>query len=126
MRYKTGLPKPSRGLQIKTKKLVVPDQSMSLQEILQRFTRNEALPIGHDTTFDEAGDEDISRLKHMDLVDKAEYVNKLHETKKRYEKQEAAKERAKREKIAAEERAKIREEELQKLAKAGATGATAD
>lgn len=69
---------------------------MSLEEILRRFTRGEALEIGRDPVFDDQGDDDLEKVQHMDLVDREEYVDKLKSTKKQFEKQE--KERAKQEK----------------------------
>lgn len=108
MRYKqVAFPKPSKGLKITGKRLVVPNQAMSLQEILERFTRNEPLPIGKDVSYHES-DDDLMRVSRMDLVDRQEYVQKLEETKKAYDRQEKAKEKKRREKLEAEEREKIR------------------
>lgn len=93
----TALPKPSEGISfIGIKDEVVPDQSMSLQEILERFTRGEAIPVGMQT---ETGDEDLDnplnvdleKMKFADLTDKAEYSEKLEEVKRSYDKQEKKK-----------------------------------
>lgn len=99
---------------MKAKKMVVPDQSLSLQEILLRFTRNEQLPIGKDVQFHES-DDDLEKVSKMDLVDRAEYVDKLKETQKGFEKQERKK--AADIKKRAEE--KVLEEARQKLEKGG-------
>jgi len=76
-------------------KEVVPDQSMSLAEILQRFTRGEAVPIGKEGSFDEHADTeesvDLEKIAKSDLVDREEYYAKLQETRDQYEKQEKAK-----------------------------------
>lgn len=63
---------------------------MSLQEILERFTRGEPLEIGKDAGFDEQGDDDLEKVQHMDLVDREEYVDKLKKTKKFYDAQQKA------------------------------------
>lgn len=72
---------------VKRKKLTVPNQSMSLQEILQRFTRGEPLPIGNEVSFHES-DDDLEKVKTMDLVDRETYVDHLKQTQKDFEKQE--------------------------------------
>lgn len=98
MKYKAiAIPKPSPGVDFsKEVALVVPDQSMSLQEILKRFTRGESLPIGVSTEY---GDEnldnplnvDLEKIRLADLVDQADYVDKLKDVKTRYDKQEKQK-----------------------------------
>lgn len=77
----------------------VPDQSLSLKEILERFTRGEEPEVGHPHFFDEEGDEDLQKLKSLDLVDKYAYIKSLNEIQSQYEKEE-----------------KMREEEQKKLA----------
>lgn len=90
-KYKSiASPEPAKGFVTTEKKMVVPNQSMSLEEILSRFTRGEPLEIGRDGAFDEEGDDDLEKVSHMDLVDKEEYVDKLKQTKKRYDAQEKA------------------------------------
>lgn len=89
MKYKSiSIPAPSLGELGGRKKLVIPNQSLSLQEILERFTRKEALPIGRDANYHES-DDDLEKVAHFDLVDKAEFSAKLSETQKTYKKQEA-------------------------------------
>lgn len=103
MKYKSiANPKPTPGVVFKGEKLVVPNQAISLQEILERFTRNEALPIGKEPVFHESED-DLEKISKADLVDKAEFSQKLIDTQKKYEKQE----KARKKKIEEEERAKI-------------------
>jgi len=91
MRFKSiAIPAASKGYKVPGKSETVPSQSMSLQEILMRFTRNEALPIGKQVSFHESED-DLEKVHAMDLVDRQEYYDKLEETKKQYAKQEKAK-----------------------------------
>lgn len=106
MKYRSiATPAPSVGSRTGSKKLVVPNQTMSLEEILKRFTRGESLEIGKDGTFDDEGDDDLEKVANMDLVDKAEFVDKLKQTQKDFEKQEkekAHKERRRLDKLAVE------------------------
>lgn len=73
--------------------MVVPDQSMTLKEILLRFTRNETLPIGRDPMYSD-GLEDIEKLRDMDLVDREAYVTELKAKQAKYKAQEEAKRKA--------------------------------
>ena len=80
----------------------VPDQSMSLQEILERFTRNETLPVGHDHHYDEETEHDLEKVKHFDLVEKQELAqefkdkaSKIDATLKKREAKEKAEKAAK-------------------------------
>lgn len=100
-----SFPEPSLGKKAIGKKIVVPDQSMSLAEILARFSRNEKVPVGHDVQYDES-DVDIAKLGRMDLVDREEYVKKLKSTQEEYEKQE----KRKQERVRKEAQAKVEEE----------------
>lgn len=101
-----GTPDESVGQSFKgQQKIVVPNQSLSLEEILDRFTRGEPLPIGKDFNYDEEGDDDLEKVAAGDLVDREEYVEKLKETKRRYdvqEKKRASAEHARLEKLAVE------------------------
>lgn len=97
------------GVKIDGPKIVVPDQAMSLHEILERFTRNEELPIGKDVQYHES-DDDLEKISHMDLVDRAEYVQKLQETQKMYKAQEAKKDKAEKDRLLAEAKAEAKKE----------------
>lgn len=115
MKFKSyATPAVSVGVLTRAKKIVVPNQAMSIHEILERFTRNEQLPIGKDVQYHESED-DLEKISHMDLVDRAEYVEKLQETQKLYQAQEAKKEKAVKDKIAADYREKV-EDDLKKAA----------
>lgn len=93
MRYKSVASNflPWAGVVYNEKVMVVPNMSMSLQEILERFTRGEPLEIGQDTTFDEEGNDDLEKVRHMDLVDREEYINRLKHTRKTFDKQQKKK-----------------------------------
>lgn len=91
MQYKSiAVPAPSEGHKPLKLKLTVPNQSMSLQEILERFTRGEPLPIGQQIEYHES-DDDLEKLKTMDLVDREEFIDKLKKTQKDFEQQERKK-----------------------------------
>lgn len=94
MKYKqSSLPAPSVGDDYsKVKSIVVPDQSLSLKDILTRFTRGEPLNVAHPVAYGVEGmDTDLEKLSNADLVDKAEYMDKLKNVQKLYDKQEKAK-----------------------------------
>lgn len=110
-----ALPSPSVGTDYsKVIDQVVPDQSMSLQEILKRFTRGEKVPVGHEVSYHES-DTDLEKLSKSDLVDKAEFVDKMKEVKVRFDKQEKKKKRdaieAEKARIKAEAIAEAKKEE---------------
>lgn len=98
MKYKSiASPEPSEGTDFtKEKKAVVPNMALSLEEILRRFTRGEPLEIGRVGASYDDGPEDLEKIQHMDMVDRAEYSEKFGEIKKAYDRQE--KKRAKDEK----------------------------
>lgn len=94
MKYKSiALPQPDEGISFKgVKKITVPDQGLSLREILKRFTRGEPVEVGKDPQYDEQANTeesiDYEKLAVADLVDKAEYVERLKQVRRDYEKQE--------------------------------------
>lgn len=111
-------PKPAKGQDYRgVKVLTVPNQAMTLEEILTRFVRGEALNIGREVNYYDS-DDDLEKVAKGDLTERDEFVEKQRDIQKRWEKQE--KEKAK--KVAEEEREKIREqirqEEAAKAAKA--------
>lgn len=126
------MPKPSPGIVIREKDQVVPDQSMSLEYILTRFTRNEALPIsmptffGSDTAIDPESESefnvDLEKSKYMDLTEKDDFRQRVNEVKAEFDaKQKKADEKAKadkaaKDKLAFEKRVRV---EARKLAKKG-------
>lgn len=94
--------------------LTVPNQSLSLQEIIDRFIRNESVPVGFPTEFHESED-DIEKLRKMDPVDRAEYIKKMKDVQARYNEQEEKKRLALEDKTRKEFIAKIEAETRQKL-----------
>lgn len=110
MKYKSiSCPAPSVGIINTSKRLVVPDQSMSLEEILSRFTRGESVAIGHETSYHESED-DLEKLSRMDLVDKGEYIDKLRQTQRNFENQEKRKAERERKRLADELKAELKRE----------------
>ena len=88
MKFKSqALPAPSKGVKGGRPKLVVPDQSMSLKEILQRFVRKEPLPVSHRGSFGSEGEIDPEsdsefnidqeKAKSWDLTEKQEFADKV-------------------------------------------------
>lgn len=73
--------------------LTVPNQTMSLQEILERFVRNEPLAIGKDVNYGESED-DLEKLLRLDPVDKAAYIKKMQQVQDDYNAQEEARKKA--------------------------------
>lgn len=118
MKYNSrAIPEPSKGVDFSDEvSITVPNQALSLKDILERFTRGEPVAVGKQANWDEEADTessiDYEKLATADLVDKAEYVNHLRDVKRKYDKQEKDKEIAKK---ATELKAK---EEAEKLAKA--------
>lgn len=63
------------------KKIVVPNQSMTLKEILRRFVRRESLPVEKQGIYAE-GFGDLEKMMHEDFTVQEERINEL---KKRVE-----------------------------------------
>lgn len=114
MKFKSSsAPKESVGQTGFGPKTVVPNQALSLEEIIARFTRGETLSIGRDVSYHES-DDDLEKVSHMDLVDREEFVEKLKTTQKEFEKQEKRKATKLQERLRAEALAKIEAEEKAK------------
>lgn len=109
MKFKNSAVEPPRAGIDYTKEveLTVPDDAMSLQEIIERFVRGEELAIGKDVSFHESED-DLEELNRMDMVDKAAYIKRMKEVQNQFEAQEAERlekfEALEREKFLAEKR----------------------
>lgn len=112
MEYKkSSIPDPWTGVDYSdVEDTVVPDQSMSLEEILLRFTRGEPLPVGMDVQEGEDSDNplniDLEKIANSDLVDREEFIEKLKEVQRQYNDQEEQK---------AQAEAKRKKEEFEKL-----------
>lgn len=110
MKYKSiAYPQPSIGMSFDGPSLVVPDQSMKLEEILARFTRGETVALGREINYHESED-DLEKVSRMDLVDKEEYIGKLHQTQLNFEKQEKRKAEKERKRLADEVKAELKRE----------------
>lgn len=85
---KNSIPEPSLGVSFEgVVDELVPNQSMSLKTILQRFTRGEALAVSHEADIqfgDLDGETDLEKLKHADLVDKADFIQRMEEVKQKH------------------------------------------
>lgn len=115
-------PKFAQGADYKAvKRVTVPNQAMSLHEILTRFTRGEEIPVGQPVAYSEVDDiaeslnVDIEKIKYYDLVDRAEFSEKLNDVVDRFKKQETRK-KQKADREAADAAEKLAAEMLQKRA----------
>lgn len=60
----------------KAKKIVVPNQSMTLHEILRRFVRRESLPVMKEGTY-QTGFGDLEKIQNYDITEKMDVVDKI-------------------------------------------------
>lgn len=102
MKFKSiAVPEPSQGTKVEGVKNVVPDQSMSLREILQRFVRKETLPVGHQGVFGSDGaidpdsdsefNIDQEKARGWDLTEKDEFNEKVRAEVRKHEAAESQK-----------------------------------
>lgn len=111
---KSRIPLPSKGLVNTAKKIVVPDQSMSLQEILTRFTRGEPLAVAHPEAYggnEDLEDElnlDLEKVAKSDLTERDELAEKIRGIRDEHEKAEKT---AKQKKAEAQAKAKAEADE---------------
>jgi len=67
----------SKGLDFSKEKIVtVPNQAMTIQTIIERFTRGERLPVQHQGSYSTKFG-DIEKLKHLDITEQEERANEL-------------------------------------------------
>lgn len=93
---KQSWPDPDLGISFEgIESLVVPDQSLTLQEILERFTRKEELPIAldaeggfDDDEFDNPLNVDLEKMAMSDLTEKEAYVKELRKVRAEWQRQE--------------------------------------
>lgn len=106
MKFKSSaLPKPDEGKSFKhVKKAVLPNQALTIREILKRFTRGEPMPVGQKDPQYHDGPYDLEKEKHKDLVDKEEFI----ESQKEIQRNAKTNEKARLDKIAADEAEKKR------------------
>jgi len=75
---------PVKGQSFKgVKKVVVPSQSMTLQEIIKRFVRNEALPVSKEGVYEDRYDYDLEKLSKEDLTVQHEVIEEFKEKAKK-------------------------------------------
>lgn len=80
----------------KMEKLTVPDQSLSLQDIIDRFSRNEALPIGKQTSYndeieiDSVFAVDLEKLGKADIIEQMEHAEQWKQISDVYKEEEKA------------------------------------
>lgn len=110
-------PTPSKGVDYSDEIVItVPDQSMSLQEILERFTRGESLPIEHEGSEGETDlGFDLEKMRSVDLVDRQEFIDKMKDIQNRYADKERAEKNALEQKEQAEKKAALEKEIREKI-----------
>lgn len=125
MKFKSiAIPEPSKGTPGGRPSQAVPDQSLSLQDILARFVRKEPLPVGHKAAYGSEGsidpesesefNIDQEKAKGWDLTEKDDFAEKVRE--KHAEHHAAEHEKAQKAKSDAEVKAKADYEKQVRLA----------
>lgn len=118
MKFKSvAVPGSISGIKIPGKREVVPNQSMSIRQILDRFTRGEKLPIGKDGSYFE-GPEDLEKAAHKDLTEKEEFIDRQMAIRERFEEQQAARKKALSDHAMAEAKAEAAKKLAEEAAKA--------
>lgn len=81
-------PRPRwKGLDFKDCPIVtVPNQSMTLKDILTRFIRKQSLPVQHEGSYHVVGDTDLEKMAKADWVDQNEFLQRYKKYTKRMEK----------------------------------------
>lgn len=87
------------------KKVVVPNQSMTLQQILKRFIKREPLPVEHKGYYEDRYDYDLDKVLHEDPVEKSEIFEDVKANV------EAAKQKAEKAQTSAMEKAKAKKKQ---------------
>lgn len=95
--------------------LTIPKQSMSLAEIIARFTRNESVDVGFPVNYHESED-DLEKLRHLDPVDRAAYIQKMKDVQEKFHQQEEKRKRDLEEKARAEFFEKLKKEAAEAVA----------
>lgn len=67
----------AKGLDFSKEKIfTVPNQAMTIETIIKRFTRGERLPVQHEGNYSTKFG-DLEKLKNMDITEKEERANEL-------------------------------------------------
>lgn len=81
----------------KSKVIMVPNQSLTLRDIIQRFIRKESMPIGRDGIYNETLG-DLEKIAREDITERHERADALRQTRtaavKKYNDLQAAKNQA--------------------------------
>nr|DAV85391.1 MAG TPA: hypothetical protein [Microviridae sp.] len=87
-----AIPEPDKGIKVPGPDKCVPDDALSLEEILERFLAGEAVEVGMPVDYDENAGVDINRLdlseQHSYLVDLDRKLNQKQESQETAESQE--------------------------------------
>lgn len=120
MKYKAlSSPPVSKGTDFsKVKKQVVPNQAMSVKEIMRRFTRNEPLAIAKQKYYHD-GPFDLEKIAHADMVDRDEFIEVQNRIQKRFKAQEEFRQKQEREREILEKAQKLADEQAAKNAANG-------
>lgn len=96
------------------KKFTIPNQSMTLQEILRRFVKREPLPLEHEGTFYD-GEYDLEKLSKADRTEQDEVLSNVRDTVKRLKddisQNEAKEKAAKKARIEAKKAEKLKQQD---------------
>lgn len=120
MKYRAvTIPGRSKGISFKDiPKVVKPNDALSLEEILERFTRGEALDIGKDPRYHDS-DLDLEKLRGLDPVEREEIIEGLSTVQATFHRQEEERKKA----AVAAEVQRLAAEELARKAKENAVPA---
>lgn len=95
--------------------LTLPNQALSLAEIIERFVRHEPLQIGKDVSYHESED-DLEKLQRLDPVDRMAYIRKMQDIQDKFKQQEEDRRIKLEEKTRAEFLQKLEQEAREKAA----------
>jgi len=104
----------------KVKKQVVPNQAMTVREIMKRFMRNEPLAIAKEKFYHD-GSFDLEKVAHADMVDRDEFIEIQTRIQKRFKAQEEYREKLEQEKQILEKANALAAEQAAKTAANGGT-----
>lgn len=131
-----SLPAPFKGIPVTWKDQVVPDQSMSLKDILTRFVRREALPVSKDTYYgsqtgidpdsESEFNVDQEKAQYWDFTEKADFKEKVDNAKREHEQYQSAKKKRAEAKKAEAEKAEFERKVEEAAARKAAQKGTAE
>lgn len=98
---------------VNSKRVVVPMQSMRLQEIVRRFVRRESLPVSKEGIYNDEHDIDLEKIMDEDFTVQEEVINEMQQKVKDLDKKvkmEEAQRKDAMSKAAAKKRAELLED----------------